>query len=403
MFDTIILNVILILVPLTCYIIYLGNPNQKNEKIKNGYLDLALFTSIYLFLKYGKNIDNYEMFILINIPLLISIIKQKRGTILLLYIPIIFSSYYLFKFNLWFLFIEYTLYYLLSIIPRSKLKMIMVVILFTIIKMISSTFYTGNINLFGILIFMVLSLFTLYIFNVGESMMDMTTNIKRLKKEKQINDSIFKITHEIKNPIAVCKGYLDMFDPGDEGKSIMYINILKEEIDHTLELLKDFLNFSKIEINSEEIDVGMLLDDLYSDFKSYIEANGIYIKYKQIEDEIYIEGDYKRLKQVFINLLKNSMDAIKEKNEKNGFIGVDYVVNNHQINIILEDNGVGIDSQTLKSIYEPFYTTKQDGTGLGVCYSKEVIDKHNGSINYYTEFGKWTKVVISLPLKNNSI
>lgn len=402
MLNDIVLNVILILFPLTCYIIYLGSAGEKKEKIKNGYLDLALFTSLFLYIKYGENISNYDIFILVNIPLLIAIIKHKRGTMFILSILIILAYYYFYKFNIIYLIIEYSLYYLLLIFSKDKKNIIGVVIAFTIIKVLVSILYVYKLNISGGLIFMFISFFALYLFSVGESIMDMTINIKKLKKEKLINDSIFKITHEIKNPIAVCKGYLDMFDPKNEEKSLRYVSILKDEIDHTLELLKDFLNFSKIEINSEEIDIGMLLNEVYNDFKGYVEANGIYINYSELEDDIYIEGDYKRLKQVFINIIKNSMEAIKEKNQKDGKIEISCSVRRGEVDISLEDNGVGIDSETLKVIYEPFYTTKQDGTGLGVCYSKEVIDNHNGSINYYTEFGKWTKVVISLPIKGSN-
>ena len=71
----------------------------------------------------------------------------------------------------------------------------------------------------------------------------------------------------------------------------------------------------KIEIINEELDIGMLLDDVYKDFKNYVEASGININYEEIDDDIYISGDYKRLKQVFINIIKNSMEAIKEKNK----------------------------------------------------------------------------------------
>ena len=84
-----------------------------------------------------------------------------------------------------------------------------------------------------------------------------------------------------------------------------------------------------------------------------------------------------------------------------GNINLTGKIENSDYVITLLDNGVGIDSNTMKDIYKPFFTTKQDGTGLGVCFSKEVIDAHNGDIKYYTDFGKWTKVIIKLPLKNS--
>lgn len=401
MFYDIVLNIILILFPLTCYIIYLASMGENKEKIRNYYLDLALFSSLFLFVKYGTDINIYDIFILANIPLLISIMKDKKITTIILSGLIVLLSYSIFKFNIFYLISEYLIYYLLMVFLKKNKNMFNVIIIFTLLKIIFAYIYTDNLILLGSIIFMITSFIVLYLYDIGESMTNINLSIAKLKKEKLLSDSIFKITHEIKNPIAVCKGYLDMFDVDDKDKSERYVKILKDEIEHTLALLKDFLNFSKIEIINEELDIGMLLDDVYKDFKNYVEASGIDINYEEIDDDIYISGDYKRLKQVFINVIKNSMEAIKEKNITNGLITINSTIKDDFIDITVNDNGIGIDSQTLKMIYEPFYTTKQDGTGLGVCFSKEVIDGHSGSINYYTEYGKWTKVVISLPIKKS--
>lgn len=395
------ISIMLILFPLMCYIIYLGGYKGENKKNKDLFLDLSLYTSLYLYIKYIIDVENYNMIILMNIPLLISIIKDRHVTTIILSIFIITINYSCFNLNLIYLLSEYILYYLLCNMTKSKKNIFKIVIYFTLIKVFIPAIYIGNIIVFDRIIFLILAILILYMFEIGESMMDLNLNIKKLKKDKLINDSVFKITHEIKNPIAVCKGYLDMFDATDVQKSEKYVKILRDEIDRTLELLKDFLNFSKINIQKEEIDIAMLLDETYEKFQNYIEASGIQLKYGNIDDEIYIDGDYKRLKQVLINLIKNSMEAIKEKNSGYGEINLTGNIENKNYVVTLLDNGVGIDSKTMEDIYEPFFTTKQDGTGLGVCFSKEVIDAHNGDIKYYTDFGKWTKVVIKLPIKNS--
>lgn len=401
MFYNMVLNIILILFSLICYILYLANVTENKEKTKEGYLSLALYSSLFLYVKFSSTINDYTAFILVNVPLLISIIKNKNLSTFILSVLIVLLSYSIFNFNIMYLVIEYLVYFILSFVLKGKKNMLNIIIVFSVIKTVMSYVYAPNFNILGSFIFLFIIFLILYLFNIGESMMDMHLNIQKLKKEKVINDSIFKITHEIKNPIAVCKGYLDMFDVTDTEKSEKYVKILKDEIDHTLELLKDFLAFSKINIDKEEMDIGMLLDEVYSDFKNYVEANRIEFNYNNVDDDIYINGDYKRLKQVFINLIKNSMEAIKEKNERNGLISIKSIVDNNYINITVEDNGTGIDSNTLKDIYKPFFTTKQDGTGLGVCFSKEVIDALDGKINYYTEYGKWTKVLVSFPIKNS--
>lgn len=395
------ISVILILFPLTCYIVYLGQYNSTNDKKINLYLDLSLYTSLYLYIKYADSINDYSMIILINIPFLISIIKNRRITTIILSIFIVGMYHIYCGYDIVYLLSEYILYYLLNNMEKDKSDILKVVLYFSVIKLFISIVYLHDIIVWDRILFIFISIIILNMFQIGEKVMDMNLNIKKLKKEKVINDSIFKITHEIKNPIAVCKGYLDMFDVNDIEKSSMYVKCLKEEIDRTLELLKDFLNFSKINIEKEEMDVSMLVDEIYDNFKEYVNTNKIQLTLDNIDDEVYIDGDYKRLKQVFINLIKNSMEAIKEKDINDGQIKLTGKIENNYYKVIVYDNGVGIDDKTIQEMYKPFYTTKQDGTGLGVCFSKEVIDAHKGNIDYYTEFGKWTKVILKFPLKNS--
>ena len=94
--------------------------------------------------------------------------------------------------------------------------------------------------LIAIFMFYVLSYLILEILNQCENTIDLNVSLKELEKEKELRKSLFKITHEIKNPIAVCKGYLDMFDYNNKEHSERYIPIIKQEIDRTLTLMNDF-------------------------------------------------------------------------------------------------------------------------------------------------------------------
>lgn len=394
-------NIILILFPLMLYIIYLGQYNEKSSNNKNLYLDLALFTSIYFYTKHEMIFERYNLFIIINIPLLIAIIKNRRIMSFILTIIITYLYNKIFNYNIYIILAEYFIYFILALINIKKKNVVLYIFIFTIIKLMMSKFYIDEFILNDCILFAIMSFFTLYILDIGEALMSINLNSKKIQKEKIINDSIFKITHEIKNPIAVCKGYLDMFDTSDQEKSNIYINVLKSEINRTLDLLQDFLNYSKITIEKDEIDIVMLIDEIYENYRVYVESNKISMILDNIDDEIYINGDYNRLKQVFINLIKNSMEAIKEKHNKNGFIRISTCINNKDFIITIEDNGIGIDKKTMEEIYKPFHTTKTNGTGLGVCFSKEVIEKHGGIIKYSSEEGKWTKVEILLKISDN--
>jgi len=144
------------------------------------------------------------------------------------------------------------------------------------------------------------------------------------------------------------------------------------------------------------MDFNMLIEDTLNKLNPLLKDNNINLKLDILDDEIFINGDYNRLKQVFVNLLKNSVEALENIN--NGEIDVNYIVENDNIIINIKDNGIGMDSETLSKIYEAFYTTKNLGTGLGVSLSKEIIEGHNGNIEYISEVNNGTNVKVTLPL-----
>ena len=212
-----------------------------------------------------------------------------------------------------------------------------------------------------------------------------------IHNDKLISSSLFKITHEIKNPLAVCKGYLDMYDSNNTDHSKRYIPIIKEEIDRTLILLNDFLSMSKLSINNDIIDINMLLEQVLENLSILFKKNNIKIKSNIDNNEIYINADYNRLTQVFVNILKNSIESI----EKNGVIELTNYIEKNNIVIKIKDNGIGI--KDIEKIKEPFFTTKLNGTGLGVPLSIEIIKKHNGTIDYNSD-NSGTTVTVKLPI-----
>ena len=97
--------------------------------------------------------------------------------------------------------------------------------------------------------FYLISHFVIYLFKTAEDILDLHLKFCEIEHQKDITNSLFQITHEIKNPIAVCKGYLDMFDVNNVEHSKKYIPILKSEIDRLLLLLQDFLSINRINID----------------------------------------------------------------------------------------------------------------------------------------------------------
>jgi len=195
---------------------------------------------------------------------------------------------------------------------------------------------------------------------------------------------IEKLAHEIKNPLSICIGYLEMLDNDYNQK---YIDIIKSELNRSITILDDYKN-NKI-LDLEELDLVFLFNEIYQIYKI---KSKIKITSKE---EIYINGDYKKLKQVFINIIKNSIESKKYNTDIS--IKINLIETKHNVYITIKDNGIGIKKENISNIFNNFYTTKTYGTGLGLSYSKEIINLHQGTIKYYSKYQKGTKVVITLP------
>ena len=154
---------------------------------------------------------------------------------------------------------------------------------------------------------------------------------------------------------------------------------------------------SKLDVNKNTMDINMLLCDVCEESK--IMFKKIKFKFKIGKGEVFIDGDYNRLKQVFINIIKNARESIK----KEGMVSLWTKVDKQNIIINIKDNGSGISKENINNVGKAFFTTKKNGTGLGVCFSKEIIEKHNGSIKYISKNERGTHVIIKIPLKKASI
>ena len=140
--------------------------------------------------------------------------------------------------------------------------------------------------------------------------------------------------------------------------------------------------------------MNLLLEEVIHNFKPILKQNHITLDVSLEEEEYYMMGDYYRLNQVLINVLKNAVEAI----EQDGILEISTKVHQNQITIYIKDNGVGIPEENLEKMKEPFFTTKEHGTGLGVGLSIEIVKKHDGTMQYHSQVGKGTTVEMTFPL-----
>ncbi len=399
-FENMFINTVFILFSLFSYFLFLNYQKSCGKKINAILFDLTLYTSLYLIIRY----NDIEIMLII-IPLLIAYINNKLLTALSMSLVIGLYYYFMLSLNPLVIILEFILYLTVYILfSKIKKKFSNMFDIFLIVKIIFLLiiYYQYEINYITfifIILFCLISKFIYFILKECQKSSNLYITIKELEKEKQLRNSLFKITHEIKNPLAVCKGYLDMFDSNNKNHVEKYIPIIKQEIETALVLMNDFLSLTKLKVNLIKMDFSVVLNDIYESLQMLIHSNNINFQADIIDDEVYILGDYDRLKQVFINLIKNSIEAIPK--DRKGEVIIKIKIEKEKIIIIINDNGIGIDSKLLKKIGEPFITTKRFGTGLGVRFSKEIIEAHKGEIYYNSKKGEGTRVTIIIPIIKN--
>ncbi len=401
----IVFNIILVLFPILIYFVYSCYNEVNNNKNKKIALELSLFTSLYLCLKFGNfEADYNDLLIICNIPILFAYLKRKEKISIILSLFLILYSYFNFDINIYLVISVLLTYFITYVVLRKKIDNKSFIIVTATIQAFIISFITFiNINskvcltidiFLLILVYILLSAFILYLFDIMDKLSGIYLNIKELERDKQLKNSLFKLTHEIKNPLAVCKGYLTMINIDNKEKTEKYLNIIKQEIERSLNIMADFSELNKIKLNKELIDINMLVEEVYNSLNLLMYNKNITINYKNNE-EIFLSCDYNKIKQVLINLIKNSYEAITNE----GIIDIKTYKDKNSFYIEIKDNGSGMDENTLDKITEMFYTTKQEGTGLGVVLSNEIIKAHNGTLKYESKLNRGTKAIIKLPLK----
>ncbi|MCD4838261.1 MULTISPECIES: ATP-binding protein [Neobacillus] len=253
-----------------------------------------------------------------------------------------------------------------------------------------------------IIICIVISIIVFILLNRFFSYLHSLTSVHEELRQKErlaiIGQMATAIGHEIRNPIASLKGFIQL-QKEQYPNTNDYYSIMIQEVDRIDSIIDDLLYIGKprvIQFNKGNIKE--IIDYTISLVKQQDEENRIVFKTK-IEDTIpEIDCVEKRLKQVLINLIKNAIEAMPQGGKITISAGI---LDRTKVWLSIEDEGVGIKEEYMSNISVPFFTTKKDGTGLGLMVTEQIIKAHNGEIRFESTQGKGTKVMITLPLLQN--
>jgi two-component system, sporulation sensor kinase B len=228
------------------------------------------------------------------------------------------------------------------------------------------------------------------------------TEIHQLRIEMQNSEKLRVIgeltsvfAHEIRNPMQVVRGFLQLLnDPDMPDKKKDYIQISIEELDRTNEIITDFLSFGKPTITQNEIiDVGYQLRRVVNIIQSYTLNRNVEIK-TAILDNCWVFGNSQKLNQSLINILKNAIESMPN----GGTVWVTCThTENGDIKITIKDQGIGMTKKQIDRLGSPFYSLKESGTGIGMMVSFQIIRSFNGKIKVNSEKGNGSEFIIQLP------
>ncbi|HEY2421164.1 MAG TPA: PAS domain-containing protein [Neobacillus sp.] len=205
------------------------------------------------------------------------------------------------------------------------------------------------------------------------------------------------VAHEIRNPLTSMKGYaeflqLDERDP----ERLEFLNIILDEIERVNSIVEDFMVLAKPKaVELEEKNVVPVIKNVVSLLEFEARKKNVRLTFDCDQEIIQIECDENRLKQVFLNFIKNGIEAMPN----GGDLHVKTIIQENIVQISIQDTGVGIPQEKLKQLGEPFYTTKKNGNGLGLMVSFKIIESHNGKVFVESEPNKGTTFNILLPAK----
>jgi len=224
--------------------------------------------------------------------------------------------------------------------------------------------------------------------------------LKQHEKLAAVGQLAAGIAHEIRNPLASMSGSVQMLQQNSGQNNLSQedqklMSIIKKEIDRLNGLVNEFLSFVKPDqFETETVTLDKLLSDIYLQaLNKKTEFQGLVIE-QELKTGIKAQGNSERLTQVAWNLITNAFQAMKGPGKIT--IGCDEV-SPHWVSFWVEDTGEGMTEETLQHLYEPFFTTKPKGTGLGLATVYKIIEAHRGEIRVQSKKGEGTRFEVHLP------
>jgi PAS domain S-box-containing protein len=245
---------------------------------------------------------------------------------------------------------------------------------------------------------------------VVEDITDKVLLEKRLIQSEKLvaaGEMSASIGHELNNYLTIILNNAELLPlhlkKGEIEKVSSNAKAILESVNTMKRFTDGLMDFSKLETKVEKYDLKNLIEDLLFSLRPQTKFSQIKFNTNFDPELPMLELDVGQIQQVFLNLFNNAAESIKEKPDGKGeiWISSEYKPEEKKIWVKIEDNGTGISPQNLSKIFEPHFTTKKEGHGLGLVTCQKIIRNHKGEIKVESELGKGTSFLLSFPLSSS--
>ncbi len=248
---------------------------------------------------------------------------------------------------------------------------------------------------FSIVSFLTLAII-IYLIEMNKLQIAMLEQLQNADKLNAVSQLAASVAHEIRNPMTTIRGFLQILKDEDNltSKQGMFLSISLDELDRTQNIIGDFLSLARPTNNYfESISLSQTLVDVAQFMHPFAVMSNVNL-ITNIEGNLVINGNTNECKQVFINLIKNAIEAMPSGGNLELFA---YKENENAI-INITDEGIGIDPIQIKQLGQPYYSTKTKGTGLGLMISFDIIKRMNGDYKIISKVNVGTTFHLSFPM-----
>lgn len=237
----------------------------------------------------------------------------------------------------------------------------------------------------------------LYIISIFDhtSYMRLQGQVKEQHYLKELGQMSASIAHEIRNPLTALKGFIELLKSEAPTEQEHYFTIMESEFQRLDMILSDLLFLSSPrKISVQKVDLVEIAKEVvdFMQFEALMHEVILQLEYDEQMQHVIL-GNNVRLKQMLINILKNAVQAT----ENSGTITIQLMVTTESVQIYVQDKGIGMDEEIRKNLFSPFFTTKEQGTGLGLPLVKKVVEDFNGTIEVESELNVGTTFILTFP------